>query len=316
MPDLSRRRFLSLAALTGAGIACAGNGSPGTRTPSSGTFNDILGDRSQDLQVIVPPYEALAGRRQVMSVVLLTNPGQEPIRGATNGRLWLAKQRTDETLGPFPLRPLEDGFNERGIYGVEPIVDDGGTWFGLAEATPPGGSPQIGITNIVFGEQPGNEMPRPGDEAIVTKTPTVDDPRGVDPICTREPPCSMHQISLHRALRNGMPTVMIIGTPRFCTSRFCGPEVDIIEAISNERDDMNFIHVEVLKDDDPDSVAAFGGQPPQGYTGSPLSPAAIEWRLAEEPVTYFIDGDSTIQQRLLGAVDGVAVRAAVEDLAG
>ena len=316
MTQFSRREFLGLLALAGAGAACGNGSDPNVLRPvgdlTGATFNDVLAGREQSVQIIVPPYEMLPRREEHIAVVVLGQSDGAPVTGAT-GRVWYAKQRTEEVIGPFDLRALEDGFNERGIYGVTPAVPEDGTWFVLAEVQT-GDGIDVGIGNVVVGMNPQNQMPRVGDRAIPVPTPTVRNARGVDPICTRDPICSMHRISLDVALDNGKPTVMIIGTPAWCTSRFCGPEVDIVERIAAENPGMDFIHMEVLKNDDEETVAAFTGQRPEGYEGTPLARGPIAWKLAEEPVIYFIDGRGVIQERLLGAVDNVAVRAGIETL--
>jgi hypothetical protein len=90
----------------------------------------------------------------------------------------------------------------------------------------------------------------PGDHLPATTTPTFTDPAGVDPICTRSPePCPYHAISLHEAVRNGQPTVLMVTTPGFCVQvDICGPSLDLLVAEAAERDDfagVNVIHAEV-----------------------------------------------------------------------
>lgn len=148
------------------------------------------------------------------------------------------------------------------------------------------------------------KAPRVGDKAIASDSPTTDDPRGVDPICSRNPQCSMHDVTIADALGTGKPTVVVFGTPRFCTSRTCGPVVDIVEA-QKERvgDAYNFVHVEVWKDDGP-SVNKPGGE----------APAFAEWELGTEPWVYFIDADGTVRDRWLGAIGRDEIRVGVDAL--
>src|SRR5207247_3495035 len=95
---------------------------------------------------------------------------------------------------------------------------------------------------------PDAPEPTVGSRAIPSQSPTTADHRGVDPICTRTPPCSMHEISIADALQTGKPTVISFATPRFCQSRMCGPVVDVIEDVSKDfKDQASFIHVEVFK---------------------------------------------------------------------
>jgi hypothetical protein len=150
------------------------------------------------------------------------------------------------------------------------------------------------------------EAPSPlvGEKAIASQSPTVDDARGVDPICSRDPQCSMHEVTIADALAAGKPTVVIFGTPRFCTSRTCGPVVDIVEAQAKRvGDECSFVHVEVWKNDG-DAVNKPGGE----------APTFAEWKLGTEPWIYFIDTDGTIRDRWLGAVGSKELRAGVDAL--
>jgi len=71
-------------------------------------------------------------------------------------------------------------------------------------------------------------------------------PAGLAKICTRNPVCPTHAISLDQALRSGRPTVVSFATPLLCTSRMCGPVVDEqILAFQTLRSQANFIHVEI-----------------------------------------------------------------------
>src|SRR5919109_5695290 len=148
---LSRREFLSLVALAGAGAACS-SAPPGFVDPTPGaSFDDLIAGRKQALTLTIPPYELLAGSEQHASAVLLTNPGNEAIAGAS-GRLWFAKARTTEPVGPFELRPLEDGFNARGIYGATLDLPEDGIWLALVEAQRTTDGPvELGISQIQAG---------------------------------------------------------------------------------------------------------------------------------------------------------------------
>lgn len=151
---------------------------------------------------------------------------------------------------------------------------------------------------------PADTAPRIGQEAISIGSPTVLDALGVDPICTRTPACSMHQLSLDAALEQDKPLVLNFGTPRFCTSRTCGPVVDIIEEAKREVGEAaSFIHVEVWRDD----AAAVGK--PDGY-----APTFRAWKLPTEPYTFFIGADGLIRDRWAGAIGDEETKQAVRDL--
>ena len=56
----------------------------------------------------------------------------------------------------------------------------------------------------------------PGQQLRDVATPTVDDPLGVDPICTQKPePCPLHDTSLTTAIAAGGPIALLFSTPAF-----------------------------------------------------------------------------------------------------
>lgn len=117
-------------------------------------------------------------------------------------------------------------------------------------------------------------------------TPTVDDSRGVDPICTRVgQDCPFHQVTLEEALTNGRPTALLIATPAFCQTDVCGPSLEHLIAAGEGRDDINIIHHEVFANFANDTN---DGQFPE------LAPLLIEWDLAFEPSLFVMDAGAVI----------------------
>lgn len=173
---------------------------------------------------------------------------------------------------------------EVGIWTIQVIAD---------------GDPAEGAFQVV------DKVPSPtvGQGALPTQSPTTSDPRGVDPICTRDPVCSMHELTIAEALNADKPLVIAFATPQFCTSRFCGPVVDLVEE-QKERvgAEANFIHVEVWKDTK--SVGQRGGE----------APAFAEWKFDTEPWIYFIGADGVVKDRWIGAAGGDELRRAVDGL--
>ena len=143
-----------------------------------------------------------------------------------------------------------------------------------------------------------------GDKATPTKSPTTDDPEGVDPICTRDPVCSMHDVTIEDALAADKPAVFVFATPRFCTSRTCGPVVDFVEQAKEEYGDRaSFVHIEVWKNDK-DAIGKPGGE----------APAFAEWKLQTEPWIYFVDAAGVVKERWMGAVGSAELTKAVDAL--
>ena len=82
-------------------------------------------------------------------------------------------------------------------------------------------------------------------------TPTAEDVGGdLTKIDTRQPPSTQHEVDFADVLGKE-PIVLCFATPALCTSRVCGPVVDIAEQVKSERpDDAAFIHMEIYNDND------------------------------------------------------------------
>lgn len=244
------------------------------------------GDSRQGFAVIRGQKPYVPDRMRVS----LTAPGKEPVRVDT--------ERQRVTLGQGGD---EDGAEVTDIFTIREAFDDVGLWTidVVADGTEAKAAFQVQSTEEV-------ESPLVGDRAPATESPTVDDPRGVDPICTRSPRCSMHEMTIEQALESAKPLVVVFGTPRFCTSRTCGPVVDVIEdAKQRLGDEVNFVHVEVWRNDE-DAINTQGGE----------APAFAEWKLQTEPWTYFIDAGGVVRDRWVGALGSRELLARVEELAG
>lgn len=131
-------------------------------------------------------------------------------------------------------------------------------------------------------------VPRPGQPLPPTPTPTVDDARGVDPICTQDPPCPLHEVDLGTALGT-TPLAVLVSTPAFCQTAICGPVLDLFVAARDAAPDVTFVHVEVYAS--ADEVEAEGPQ-------ATLAPAVDAWKLPYEPCLFLVAADGTVAERL------------------
>ncbi len=115
-------------------------------------------------------------------------------------------------------------------------------------------------------------------------TPTVDDARGVDPICTRTPdPCPFHDVTLTDALASGKQVVYLIGTPAFCQTGSCAPALEsMIDIFDEFSDTYTFVHAEVYTDN----------------TATVPAPAVEAAGLTYEPALFITDTDGIVVERL------------------
>lgn len=140
---------------------------------------------------------------------------------------------------------------------------------------------------------PGSlSFPGPGDPLPPFDTPTMADAQGIDPVCTRQPACPFHDVTLTDALAAGTPIVYLVGTPAFCQTGICGPVLDVMMGIAEEYPSLKFLHAEVYTDN----------------TATEAAPAVGAVGLSFEPVIFLTDTSGRIVERLDVIVDESELR--------
>jgi len=89
---------------------------------------------------------------------------------------------------------------------------------------------------------------QPGDELPAVDTPTVADPHGVTPICTNDPVCPLHEVTLAEARAEGRPVALLVATPAFCQLAICGPVLEVLLDVTADHPGIRFLHAEVYAD--------------------------------------------------------------------
>ena len=150
------------------------------------------------------------------------------------------------------------------------------------------------------------QLVQPGERAVPVVTPTTADAAGVEPICTREPACPFHGISLADALANGRPTAFLVSTPLFCQTAVCGPVLDLLVDGAQGRPDLDVVHAEVYAD----AVAK------RDVARARLTEAVTAYGLSFEPSLLLVDGSGIVVDRLDFVYDASELRAALDQLTG
>jgi hypothetical protein len=144
--------------------------------------------------------------------------------------------------------------------------------------------------------------PDVGDPAVASETPTLASAGGdAAAITTRTPPDeSLLQYSVADSLAARVPFVVTFATPKFCSSRTCGPVVDVVEEVQQrlEGEKVRFIHVEVYE----------GNDPAAGY-----NQWMGEWKLRTEPWTFLVGRNGKIVDRFEGTVSVNELETAVRE---
>lgn len=292
LPVFGRRTFLLGTAAFGALGACSGSDDASTKATNEvgETTEPIVADEYQgssadlaegsfsiiqrfpaDVQIpgaIRLPFSLSSAKAQFVSDGPLTLGAQiVDLDGQPIGAR-IEAARHDVTPGSY--YPFRTEITEPGFYG---IVIDGG--------------PATGA-NFQVVEASAVSLPKPGDQLVGFDTPTVGAPGDVDPICTRDPVCPFHSVTLAEALTVGKPVVYLAGTPAFCQTGSCAPALEaLIDSEEEFGDAYVMLHTEVYTD----------------LTATALAPAFEALDMLFEPALFITDADGTIVERLDGLWD-------------
>ena len=154
------------------------------------------------------------------------------------------------------------------------------------------GGPRVGA-NFQVMERDQVFIPRPGDTLEGFDTPTIREPDGVDPICTREPVCPFHSLTLTEALASGRAVAYFVGTPAFCQTGSCTPALETMVGVEAEySEDYVFVHAEVWTD----------------LSATEVAPAIDALGIAFEPALFITDANGVVAERLDGLWDETELR--------
>jgi hypothetical protein len=140
-------------------------------------------------------------------------------------------------------------------------------------------------------------MPLLGNKLPAFDTPTLDNARGVNPICTRPGEfCPFHDVTLTEALASGKPVLYLIGTPAYCSTGTCAPGLDALMTLAKSVGNKAvFVHAEVYKD----------------TSATVAAPAVSEYKLTYEPILYITDAKGVLVERLDAIFDVKEMRSAI-----
>ncbi|MHB8642758.1 MAG: hypothetical protein ACYDA3_07730 [Gaiellaceae bacterium] len=184
------------------------------------------------------------------------------------------------------------------LYVVRLNVPAAGTYWVLAK---PAGATVWGLGSLRV--RAHSYSPAIGAKAVDSNTPTLATTGGrLAPLTTAEhPDRALYTTSVAQALAAHEPFVVAFATPKFCTSRTCGPVVDVVSHVRRDFANVRFIHVEVFA----------GNDPARGYNRW-----MREWGLPSEPWVFVVGSDGRIKAKFEGSVSVSELRAAVQTVAG
>jgi hypothetical protein len=294
-------RRLGFGCLLAVALAVSGCGGSSTATststnasPPPGSIAALLARPGADVALAAGTSAHVPGPIRV-SFLVVRHDGSTVDR--PTARVWIAsglRQRPYEqgtaTLEPIGVpnksRPALGGAQT--IYVAHLKSPRPGRYWLLAE--PVGASPPIqGIGNVTVSAH--SSEPAIGARAIPSKTPTIASTHGnFRELTTASPPDrALLRYSVAESIAAHKPFVVVFATPKYCTSRTCGPVVDVVDAVRKRftSSDVRFIHVEVYKNNNPQ----------EGYNRW-----FKQWRLPSEPWIFLVGSDSRVKAKFEGPV--------------
>ena len=197
----------------------------------------------------------------------------------------------------FRYYPLRVTLEEPGIYDLEIEVTDAET-----------GERAISTMPVQIFDRDEAVVPIPGEPFPPLITPTVDQPGIIDRLCTRFEICPFHTVSADEVMAAGRPMALLVATPAFCSTAYCGPVLDTMIAEAEAFPDIEFIHVEVYENTDE----------VEGNYQDPrirLAPAVIDIGLTFEPSLFLVDSTGMLIDRIDNVFDGTELAEALQTLA-
>jgi hypothetical protein len=114
-----------------------------------------------------------------------------------------------------------------------------------------------------------------------------------------KPDPRLHQVRIADAIKQGKPQLIVFATPQFCTSRMCGPVVDIVRTLLpayGKR--VAFTHQEIWQD----------------FAEKKMFSTVEEWRLDTEPWVFVVDSEGIIRAKFEGLVTARELESALQQI--
>src|SRR5262244_4547013 len=161
-----------------------------------------------------------------------------------------------------------------GDWGVELLVSQAGVAFEPVRLA-------VTVTEVASTPSVGSDAPR--SRNLIARD--VKNLRQID--TSPRPDPRLHQVRIADAIAQGKPQLIVFATPQFCTSRMCGPVVDIVRTLlPTYGKRVAFTHQEIWQD----------------FAHKKVFPTVEEWWLDTEPWVFVVDRDGIIRAKLEGLV--------------
>jgi len=186
----------------------------------------------------------------------------------------------------------------RGLYVTQLSFSRAGDWgIELNVKHASGAVDSVGLAVTVRDSSP---TPAVGSAAPRSRNLIASDVKDLRAIDTSpKPDPRLHQVRIADAITQGKPQLIVFATPQFCTSRMCGPVVDIVRTLLpayGKR--VAFTHQEIWQD----------------FAEKKMFPTVEEWRLDTEPWVFVVDGQGIIRSKFEGLVTARELEVALQQI--
>ncbi len=280
---------LAVCVLRHASSAAAGELSPtvaGTLQPMITTSELVVG-RNRFAFGLLKDGSLLAAGDVALRVYDIREPEAQlvAVTPAVYHALEVIEQGRHIHIHPDGTRHAHDTATDvRGIYVAQLTLERPGPW-GL-EIVVRQANGAVEAARLSVDALPVPRSPMPGTPAPRSRNLIASDVSDLRQIDSSEPPdARLHQTRIADAIREGRPQVIVFATPKYCTSRVCGPVLDVVRTlIPAYGRRVAFVHQEIWQ--------------PGGM--DKLAPTVEEWNLRSEPWTFVVGGDGVIRARFEG----------------
>lgn len=257
-------------------------------------------EATQGLEAQIVSSEVLVGHQVRFPVGILDH--NTPVSDAhVHIRTFFLGPNGAEAKGESDAPFRGDGLQGAGVYVAHLDFDKAGSWGAQITASRPNGAHRVIQLSVTIPAD--SVVPSPGQPAPRSHNPTTADVPDASYIDSGNPPNDMHQVSIADAIAKHKMSLVIFASPAFCTSRICGPEVQVVQSLEPiYRDRLAFIHVEIYANFKPDPAK------------KQLAQTVLDWRLQTEPWIFLIDSNGTIRDRFEGPTAVDEVRAGIDRL--
>ena len=268
--------------------AGCGGSSSAKEGPDAPTLETLWRAPGEDV-AITPGTTDFGPGRVRLTFLIIDSQGRLVTR--PKARIWISTGLKERPFARTTARSEEIGVeggdpaDATEIFVTHLPLQEAGKYWVLAE--PVGGRKIQAVGTVEVKKR--TDAPDVGDRVPASETPTLASTGDDLAVLTtaKVPDLELYRKSIADSIRDKWRFVVVFATPKYCTSRTCGPVVDVVSAVRRKHasSGIRFIHVEIYKDNDP---------------AKGVNQWVTQWRLPSEPWVFLVGADGKVRDRFEG----------------